>query len=249
GSPLLELASAASQLEWVALQGEIAELLQELQQLRQRQTIDATSAYQIPAKQERLVELRAREKLMARELAALVQHAPYGGYLLKSPLGLAPALTAPRDDRFRPHPLDPASLGCSLERSALLGWFSPKQQLSLTALLPERDVKKLRIGTPVSIQWDSALSQIGQGEIRRIAPDPASETPAELVGDPSLHSIRDEQGRFQPETPHYQVTIEVVSSVPHPLRGAPATIQIPQPPQTLFERGMHYLRQNLKPIY
>ncbi len=247
GTPLVEFESPESQLELTELRGQVAVLDEGLRQLHLRRAIDPATVYEIPARTEELKELQLRAQVLTREMDKLKHLAPYAGYLIAGPQAVSPPLTAPREDRFGHHPLDPSSLGATCDRSTLIGWFTKKEALILTVIVPEQDVKRLQVGLTADIQWDSDMGQTGSGRITRIASDPIRETPTELIGDPTLLSARNEQGLFLPEKPHYEVTLHVDHAKPR-LLGAPATVQFDMPPQTLWERCVELIRQNLKPL-
>ncbi len=247
GAVLLEFQSADSQFELSEVRGQVAVLQEELKQLHLRSAIDPNSAFEIPVKTEHLSELQGREKVLASEIAAMRHTAPYAGYLIAGPQPIAASIAAPRDDRFRKHPLEPNCVGATCDRGKLVGWFTKKEQLILTVVVPEQDVKKLKVGMSGAIQWDLEPASVGSGIISRIAPDPISEMPAELIGDPTLLSTRNERGVFLPEKPHYEVSLQVKRSKTR-LLGAPATVQFAMPSQTLWQHAVALIRQNLKPL-
>ncbi len=253
GDVLVEFDSPESRLELLQLRGEKTLVEQELRQLRSRSAVDPATAYQIPGKLEERSHLEDREQLLVREIAALRHTAPYAGYLLRSPSVLPSPITAPRDDRFSSQPLDPRNLHCVCDRSTLVGWFSDKQALSLTAIISEQDIRRLALGMQATIQWDSNVGDLGRGEITRIAPDPIVEMPDGLIGDPTLLSARNERGVFLPEESHYAVTITVsdsqsLNSRVAPRIGAPATVQFRSPSQTVFQRLKELIDQNMKTL-
>lgn len=253
GDLLVAFDSPESRLELLKLQGQKTVIAQELEQLRSRSAVDSATAYQIPSKVEELSHLQDREQLLHREINALRHHAPYDGYLLRSSSILPRPITAPRDDRFSTQPLDPRSLHAVCERSTLVGWFSRKETLTLTAILPAHAIRQLALGMEAAIQWDGQVGAVARGLIVRIAPDPIVEMPESLIGDPSLLSARNETGRFVPEQPHYAVTITVQDSqsLPSSLApriGAPATVQFSSPARTLLERAQEFFEQHVRPL-
>ncbi len=250
GELLLEFASPESQYELLELRGQIATLEQTLQQLHLRNTLDPSSAYLIPTKSEELQQLRARERVLLREIASLKHTATHAGYLLTGLHVVPPSLTAPRDARFTNNPLDPNLVGNTCDRSTLVGWFSRQEHLILTVIVPEQDIKRLVVGMNATIGWDANIAHLGRGKITRIAPEPILETPPELVGDATLLSERNAQGAFLPAKPHYEVTLDVKlgSAGLTPLRGSLATAQFALPAQTLWQRAVEAIRNNLKPL-
>ncbi|MCC7338313.1 MAG: hypothetical protein IT422_24735 [Pirellulaceae bacterium] len=250
GELLLEFAAPESQYELLELRGQIATLEQTLQQLRLRSTLDPSSAYLIPTKTEELQQLHARERVLLREIASLTHTAPHDGYLLAGTHVVRPSLTAPRDARFRHNPLDPNLIGSTCDRGTLVGWFSRREHRILTLIVPEQEIKRLVVGMTATIGWDANIAHLGRGKVVRIAPEPILETPPELVGDATLLSERNAQGVFLPSKPHYEVTVDVElnSSDLLPLRGSLATAQFALPAQTIWQRLVEAVRNNLKPL-
>ncbi|MEO8269036.1 MAG: hypothetical protein ABI557_04905, partial [Aureliella sp.] len=250
GESILEFASPESQYELLELQGQIATIKQTLKQLRLRNALDPTSAYLIPTKTEELQQLQARERVFLREIASLVHTAPHDGYLLAGTHVVPSPVTAPRDSRFRNNPIDPNWVGSTCDRSTLVGWFSSQEDLILTVIVSEQDIKQLVIGMNATIGWDSDIAHLGKGKIVRIAPEPILETPAELIGDATLLSERNAQGEFLPAKPYYEVTlaVELDSLVLTPLRGSLATAQFALPAQTIWQCALEAIRNNLKTL-
>ncbi len=250
GELLLEFASPESQYELLELRGQMATAEQTLQQLRLRNTLDPTSAYLIPTQTEELQQLRARERVLLREIASLRHTAPHDGYLLAGAHVVPPPLTAPRDARWVNNPLDPNLIGNTCDRSTLVGWFSRQEHLILTVVVPEQDIKRLVVGMTATIGWDANIAHLGQGKVVRIAPEPILHTPPELIGDATLLSERNAQGVFLPAKPHYEVTLDIELNPMHlaPLRGSLATAQFAIPAQTLWQRAVEAIRNNLKPL-
>ncbi len=135
---VLEFQSLDSQFELTEVRGQVAVLTEELKQLRLRSAIDPSTAYEIPVKSEELTELQGRERVLAREIAAMRHTAPTAGYLIAGPLQITAPITAPRDDRFSHHPLAPKQPGSDL-----------RPQHSRRLVLAERadDTHRNRTGT------------------------------------------------------------------------------------------------------
>jgi hypothetical protein len=183
-------------------------------------------------------------------LEGLVHRAPAEGFLLAAATPASKSLTAPDDGRFARTLLDPANLGGYIERGTLLGWFSKKEKTVLIALVSGSEVRRLRLGMPVSIRWDSrGSSEVAQGIVSRISPDSVEATPETLVGDPWLTSTRDQRGVFRPQEPHYEVSLDVIEGPLQLLRGSLATVQFDMGTKTIWQRLVRALQSNLKPIY
>lgn len=272
GELLLQFDAPASDYELLELRGQIAIVERTLEQLHLRSALDPTTAYLIPTKNEELQQLQARQRVLLRELQSLTHPAPQDGYLLTASHVVARPLAAFEDDRWQANPLDPKLIGCTCERGALIGWFSPKQRLILTAIVPEDDVKRLRVGQTANVGWDADIKHVRTGIVSRIAPEAINQLPRELIGDRALLSERNANGDFLPAKPHYEVTIDVSGDSanagqpvpqeiagrevlhqqptqrPPALRGSLATVQFELPQQTVWQRVVELVRKNLKPF-
>lgn len=272
GELLLQFDAPASEFELLELRGQIAIVEQTLEQLYLRSALDPTTAFLIPTKREELQQLQARQRVLQRELQSLTHSAPQDGYLLAASHVVTRPLAAFEDDRRPANPLDPKLIGSTCDRGTLIGWFSPKRRLILTAIVPEDDVKRLRVGQTATIGWDAGIKHLRRGSVLRIAPDTTDRLPRELVGDGTLLSERNSDGDFLPAKPHYEVTIAVDGEAasgsqslpkkatagelidkqsrhrPLPLRGSLATVQFELPQQTIWQRAVELVRKNLKPL-
>ncbi len=270
---LLQFASPESDYELLELRGQIASIEQALDQLQLRSALDPTTAYLIPTMSEELQQLQARQRVLQREIQALTHTAPSNGYLMGADRELTRPLASPVDDRQPGDPLAPELLGSTCERGALVGWFSPKQRLIVTAIVAQDDVKRLGVGQTALIGWDTDPQCVRRGIISRIAPEPIDQLPKGLIGDGALLSEPAAGGNFLPAQPHYEVTIEVagqahsvsrkdspgvaggeIDTLPAshgdlpPLRGSLATVQFELPRQTIWQRAAEPIRKSLKPF-
>lgn len=248
GSEVLRLESLQSQVELIELEGEIRLISEKLRQLRQSQTTMPEASYQIPILTQQLAELRQRIDVLQNEIAGLRYVAPKKGFFLPGNSVVPVATTSPKSERFPSGVPDATNLGCVCDRGTLIGWFVLNRRIEVTALVNERDVRLLQVGMPALVQWDAELGRVAKGTVTRISPDATSSTPAALVGDPMLVSNRNREGEFEPESPHFEVAIDV-DQPGLVLRGAPATIQIPTASESLLDRALDLWRDNLKPIY
>lgn len=93
---------------------------------------------------------------------------------------------------------------------------------------------------------DSDVTSSIRSEVARIAHDPIAELPQELFGDPMLVSLRNEKGLLQPETPHYQVTLEARGNVTTKIKGTVASVFFQLEAKTAIERFVRYIRLTIK---
>lgn len=232
-----------------AARGEIATSEQKLKQLELRAALDETVAFEIPAVREVLAELRSKETLLLKDLQSLTIRAPRIGTIISANHKLPVPLSSPRDDRHNLSPLESANYSCTLERGTLVGWFTSHNKQILTAIVAQENLRMLLVGMEATCRWDSDLEHTVHGRIASISPEPIDITPTELQGDANLISLRDEKGRLTPESPHYEVTIELPSDAPLHLKGALASVRFKIASRTLFESAVRYLRLSFKPVY
>ncbi len=230
------------------VRSEIKLLRERITSLNQTASIDPTASLELTLHQELLAESLAKESLLEKEIGSLRLTAGSDGVLLGSSTELKRPLTAPEHMELDLRPASPSNQGCTLNRGALVGWFTAKGQTEVTAIVSESDMKRLRLGMIAACGWDSDIQNIVHGRIVRIAPDPVERTPDELVGDAGVVSLRNNAGVFEPELPHYAVTI-AFDELPSPrLRGSLVTVQIHVASQPLLQTIIRMIRLSLKPV-
>jgi hypothetical protein len=246
---LLMFDSPEKRIALDAVRGEISASEQKLKQLQTRATVDETVTFEVPAIREILTELRSKEALLRKDLQSLAVRAPVSGVLISAEHQLPAPLSSPRDDRYDLSPLESCNSGCTLERGTLVGWFTAQNKRIVTAIVAQENLRMLAVDMEAMCRWDSDLSHIEMGRIISISPEPIEVTPTELQGDANLISLRDEKGRLSPESPHYEVTIELPADAPMHLKGALASVRFKIASRTLFESAVRYFRLSFKPIY
>ncbi len=249
-TPLLKFHAPEKLIALEAVRGEIAVARQKLMQLEARSAIDEAVTFEIPTTREVISDLQAKESLLREELNALTITSAEPGRLIAAVHKLTLPLAFPQDVRLDLNPIAEGNLGCTIERGSLIAWFVPQQTPMLTAIVAQEDVKLLSIGMEASCRWDSNLSTVEVGKIVRISPEPIRNTPTELHGDNYLISQRDTSGRLLPESPHYEVTIELAADLTtKPLKGSLASVRIRIASRTLFESAVRYIQLSFKPTY
>ncbi len=246
GGIVLEMDCPEKESELRDLNNEISLLTAKCAILKKNAINDSSSAYELPSQLEILRELESKRELLIPEIESLVLRAPTDGYFIPSPIVLRPSIVSPIDLRLAKHPTHSSNLGCLVERGTLLGWFTPKQEIIFRAFVSESSIKEMRTGMKAECILDSDVVRSVRCKVERIAPDPVLELPQELVGDPMLVSLRNEKGLLQPETPHYQVTLEAQGNVKTKIKGAVASVFFQLESKTALERFVRYLRMTIK---
>ena len=180
------------------------------------------------------------------ELDALVQKAPSDGYFVTAPTQIATPLTPPKFAGLATSPTHASHLGSTVERGTLLGWFTPKKKVVFQTLVPEADIKWLRIGMAARCLLDSEPVRAIHCIVQKISPEPIEEIPRELLGDPMVVAVRNQKGTFQPETPHYIITLQSQSIVAGKAKGSVGSVHFQLEPKTLGERVLDYLRATFR---
>ena len=249
GDLVFEFDCPEKRLESIVLANEISQLNRRIELLKQSSVNEPSAAFEIPTLVELLNELLSKQGVLQPELESLRMTAPVNGFFIPSDRKGAIPLTFPNDLRLVKHVAHESNLGSAVERGVLLGWFTAKQKISFQTLVSESDIKSLGIGMQAECMLDSHTSRIVRGRISRISPDPIEEITPEFLGDHWLVTERNEKGKLQPVTPHYQVTVEAESVVPSSIKGANATIQFKIASMTLADHILRYIRTKFKPIY
>ena len=246
GQILLELDCPETIAEFRKLETEIAFIEAKLALLKQSSVYEASATYEVPLTEEALMEMKSKRGLMLPEIESLTLRAPMDGFFLLTDARVPLAIASPRDRRLASHPTHPSSLGCLVDRGSLLGWFTQKKKVVFQTLVAEADIKSIRVGMEANGVLDSATVLPVRCKVTRISPEPVSELSAELVGDPMSVAKRNEKGVLQPETAHYQVTIEAETEVANKIKGSVATVFFRLDSKTVVEHAMRYLRNTFK---
>ena len=246
---LAEFSAPDKLLALEILRGEIVAAKQKLKQLEARSAIDETVAFEIPTTREVVADLQKKESLLLSDVNALTISSQAEGRLIVGDYRLPPPLAFPSDEQLDLSPTAEGNIGCTVERGALVAWYTTEQKPVLTAIVAQEDVRLLSIGMEAKCRWDSDFGIIETGRVIRISPEPITQTPSELHGDAYLISQRGLSGRLVPESPHYEVTIELPSSAMQHLKGSVASVRFKIASRTLFESAVRYIRLSFKPVY
>ena len=243
---ILEMDCPEKVLELQNLQDEISSVKTKYALLKKSAVNDASASLELPSLLELSKELESRRNLIEPELDALVQKAPSDGYFVTAPTQIATPLTPPKFAGLATSPTHASHLGSTVERGTLLGWFTPKKKVVFQTLVPEADIKWLRIGMAARCLLDSEPVRAIHCIVQKISPEPIEEIPRELLGDPMVVAVRNQKGTFQPETPHYIITLQSQSIVAGKAKGSVGSVHFQLEPKTLGERVLDYLRATFR---
>ncbi len=247
GEAIVQLESPVAELELVKLEGERAQVENEIAQLKLRRTIDPDSEYRIPQLEADLQQITARLAVLRTESRQLTFIAPTDGYLIDALSGPKTELSAIAESRFKPTIIDQENSNAWLRRSELLGWFSQFHKPVLVALVPEHELRGLQVGMTAKIRRDCDPFNPIEGKVTRIAPDKVEKVPEPLLGDQSLVAIPNAQGYYEPEFPHYEVTIAVPSDS-YMLYSSLGTASIELETLPIYQHITDFVRRTIRPI-
>lgn len=245
---VIELDCPEKIVEFDKLQMEMDYLEAKLALLRKSSVDEPSAAYEVPLIIESLNELKSKRNLMLTEMQTLSVRAPMNGYFISSNIKVPQSIVSPKNQRLASHPTDASSLGCVVERGALLGWFSEKREVLFQTLVSETDIKSIRLGMRADCILDSHVNIPVQCKVSRISPDPVGELPFEFVGDPMFVAKRNEKGLLQPETPHYLVTVEAETGVPTKIKGAVSSIFFRLQSKTILQHCIYHFRTTFQSV-
>lgn len=252
----LEANDLIFQFDNVSKRREILELENELKvldvriEIFQKSMVDqAVAAFELPTLQELKKEWETKLSLLQQESKTLTEVASSKGTVYPSVVPLSLPISMGRQTKSIGRILDAVNLGCEVAQGTLLGWFVPEADAGDTkgfvahAAISETDLRWLSVGMRVHLQCDAIPETRIPATVKRIAAKPLDETPTELIGDFSLVSIRDQQGRLTFEQPHYLVIVEADTLMDGLNRGTLATASFRYRELTLVQWIKDKIRQ------
>lgn len=256
GDLIAELESLELDSELAELKGDADLIRIQIEALEEQQTDNETVAYRLPVLKEQLRDRQERLKLLEEQKRALNIFAAANGRWLPSDSKSAPSLTEFHDERNANLKVSPNRLGCQVKEGELLGWVVVSDKVFVNALVHEDTVRRLDHDVPVTLRWDSQPHIDYRAQIVSIAREAMRQTPPTVVGDPRFLSVRDSQGNLVPDSPHYEVKLQIDSSIlesnperTRRLLGSLASVRFETHRSTILEIVREYIEQNLRPIY
>jgi putative peptide zinc metalloprotease protein len=246
GKTVLESDSFDMRKEWLQLKHQLDEVETRIRVLEKAQVNAEEAAFELPTLREVKEELTSRFTIKQKEIDALRLVTPRAGILVPAPIPLMMPFEHGEPQWVPSQIFGNPPIGASLERGSLVGWLSTGDDFLIQAAVPDADVRWLTVGSRAEAILDSQPYRRWPCTVTRISPEPLTEFPQPLLGDPSLVAVRDERGRPRFELPHYQVVLRPDP----PLRGlacnASATVHFQLPGKTLFQSLSDNVRQGLR---
>lgn len=254
GAPIARLQAPELTTQILELELEIRLLRERREQLQLLSVDDEASSALLLGVNEQIGEREARREILLTEQQQLTIKAPAVGRFVPAPLQLA----APLGDSLTPQSqwsvLGGSQPGRLIERGTLIGWAGTPGTYTLRVWVPEELRHRLVPGAAVLCRLDSDPGRPLTGHILSIAPEPLEETPAPLQGDSRFLSRRDEQGRWIPDRPAYEVTVQLPNlneelmerseTVPH---DSLMTAHLSLGHSTILQRIARTFRNSLRP--
>ncbi len=247
GSLLFSIDNPELRLDLLHLNQEIDELGERIRVLESLQVDDSSASFELPTLKELRNELLSKRSHLLPQLESFTQRALHTGYFTPAPMGLPVALTAGVREEEVGHALHLKNIGMVLERGKLAGWFSSNNRCYVHAIVSEQDVRWVRPKTPVRVILDSSPNRYSEGIVQQITPEPLTEFPFELLGDPSLIGVRKGDGRLAMETPHYLVVVDGPALQEESIRGSRVTVEFEGPSRPLWDWVREFLAIQFRP--
>lgn len=227
---------AVAELESVALQRELAaaraaERLhrQRVEQLRAGQLRDAQSEADLVVAEQSLAFYSQRAKRLATDAQRLTIRAPQAGRLYAA---------RPRRDgtTWQGAVLDEANRGASLAVDDLVGFVGSPDQMEAVAIVPQRDIARLRPGQTAEVAAAAATGGPLRGVVREIAEVDADRPGDELI-QLGLVAGADEPQGGRAAGVVFQVRVALHKAPPSLPLGGVARVKIHTPSATLWQRA------------
>jgi putative peptide zinc metalloprotease protein len=234
--------------EWLQLKHRLEEAETRIELLEKAKINTEEAAFELPTLREVREELMSRFSIRQKEIDAMRTVASHAGFLVPVAIPCMKPFQSGEPVWERMPIFGNPPIGASLERGTILGWLASDNEFVVQTAVPADDARWLTVGSRAEMILDSQPHRRWECTVKRIAPEPLSELPSPLRGDPSLVAVRDEKGKLRFETPHYQVVLE--SDRPFPSDGlaidAAVTVHFDILGKTLMETLSDSVRRGLQ---
>lgn len=240
GEELARLENHEVHLEVEKLRGQRDQMRLRLKTLESRQVTDDEAAAQIPATRKRIADIEERLKRREADESELILTAPLAGKVLAPPStnerrapGTLPSWTQT--------PLDERNRGTFLETGTLFCMVGDPGKLESVLVIDQTDIKFVRPGQRVRIQFNHLSGTVLHGKILKIAEIDLKVAPRDLIDHEDLPTRIDETGRRQLLSTSYQARVQLDAFDDPMFVGAQGQAKIAAAPQSLASRLYRYL--------
>jgi putative peptide zinc metalloprotease protein len=247
GQLVLDTESFERRKEWLELKHQLEEVTTRIRLLEKAKVNTDEAEFELPTLRELQEELEARFTIKQQEVDALRIVASEPKILAPVSIPLMMPFELGEPTWVRRPIFDNPPTGASIQRGTVVGWLSSGERYVFQVAVPETEARSLTIGSRAEAILDSQPSRRWPCTVKRISPEPLRELPQPLVGDPSIVGTRDERGKMQFDSPHYQVVLEPSL----PLTGnlaihAVATIHFELPKKTIAEKVQNAILRSMQ---
>jgi putative peptide zinc metalloprotease protein len=241
GQELGRLVNLELRREIAGLVGDFDQQRLELENLELRLAGDPSVAPRIPAAREALADVEERLRQRRRDESRLVLRAPADGTVLPPPRRPAAHYLPGHLHAWQGSPLDERNVGSHLETGALFCVVGAPTRLEGSLVLDQADMKFVRIGQRVRMQFDEVPGKILNGTVAEIAKTDLKVAPRELAAGRELAVRVDEEGIARPVETSYHARVVVDEHDYKLLTGTRGRAKIVGNSQSLGRRLARYL--------
>ncbi len=248
GDTLARLENLSLQRQLEDVRGQVLSQRQRIRNLESLRSLRGDFADQLPTAREVFEDLRARQRQLETEVAALELIAPVDGTVIEPPRNVAASSDDGRLAGWSGTPLDQHNRGALLQRQTLLCLVGPQDAFDATAYVHHSDVADVREGQPVELNLRVGGWRTIRGRVRQISQAKSEAVPKELAFDGELANRVDDEGIARPDEVWYQVRIELTAAETPLLVGARGTAKIRVDAKPLAVRLWRLLQRTFKPV-
>ena len=214
----------------------------QLKNLQLRLAEDTSAGSQIPAAKEALADIEQRLAERQRDQSRLILKAPVDGTVLPPPRIPSPPHAPGRLSQWQGNPLEPRNQGCHLTTGTLFCQVGDPARLDTVLVIEQSELKFVRAGQRVRIQFDQLPGEILQGTIGEISQTELKVVPRELATGEDVPVRVGPRGLPLPAETSYQARVQLDRHDQTLLVGARGRAKILAEAQPLFRRVYRYLR-------
>ncbi len=231
GEVLARLADPDVEIALAQQQGEYDVFRVRYDQMNAMRALDERVLQRLPAAQAALVDAELQMEESRQQAEELVVRAPVAGTVVAPPRIDEATKDTGRLPSWSGSPLEPRNLGCWVEAGTVLCTVADPRRLEALLAIDQADVSKVEAGQRVRLRFDSAPSQVFEGEVLQVARRAAKRP---------VDATRTERGRY------HLVQIQLDSQELNLLVGARGTAKIEASRMTFGKKASTYLRRMLQ---